>query len=196
MRTAHGSRLTVTGASYAEALAASQRWAASTGGLEIAAFDQVETILGAAGLAVELDGQFGDGQPGSGQLAGPHGDDERSGDRGSGGGFTVLAAVGGGGLLAGIAAWFAARAEVHVVGVEPHSAPTLSRALAAGRPVDAPVGGVAVDSLAPRRVGEHTFAVLHRHLHGVVLVGDDDIRHAQRILWERLRLVAEPGGSP
>lgn len=80
------------------------------------------------------------------------------------------------------------------MGAEPEEAPTLTRALAAGRPVDAPTGGVAVDSLAPRRVGEHTFQIISRYVDRVVLVTDDQIRLAQEMLWDRLRLVAEPGG--
>ena len=81
-----------------------------------------------------------------------------------------------------------------MVGVEPTGAPTLTRALAAGHPVDTEVGSVAIDSLAPRRVGEQTFAVIREHARGALLVTDDDIRAAQRLLWDRLRLVAEPGG--
>jgi len=104
----------------------------------------------------------------------------------------VLASVGGGGLLGGIAAWYAGR--TRVVGVEPEGAPTLTKALRAGRPVDAEVGSIAVDSLAPRRIGELTFAILSRYADQVVLVDDDAIRRAQHLLWERMRLVAEPGG--
>jgi len=104
----------------------------------------------------------------------------------------VLAGVGGGGLLAGICAAYDGR--VRVVGAEPEDAPTLTRAIEAGRPVDAPVGSVAVDSLAPRRVGELTFSVISRHADRVVLVRDDEILAAQRLLWDRLRVVAEPGG--
>jgi threonine dehydratase len=105
----------------------------------------------------------------------------------------VLASVGGGGLIAGIAAWYGKR--IKVVGVEPEKSPTMSKALAAGRPVDAEVGGIAADSLAPRRVGEQVFPIAQGFIHSVVLVSDDDIRDAQRALWETLRIVAEPGGA-
>jgi threonine dehydratase len=81
-----------------------------------------------------------------------------------------------------------------VTGVEPEGAPTLTQALRAGHPADAEVGSVAVDSLAPRRVGELTFAVLAHHGSGAVLVSDDAITATQELLWERLRVVAEPGG--
>ena len=107
----------------------------------------------------------------------------------------MLASVGGGGLLAGIcAAYQHCRDRPAIVGVEPRGAPTLTRALAAGQPVDAEVGSVAIDSLAPRRVGEHTFAVISAVVRQVVLVSDEDIGRAQELLWDRLRLVAEPGG--
>jgi threonine dehydratase len=114
----------VGGERYAEALAASEAWAAKTGALPVHAFDQRETLLGQGTLGLELEAQAPDLD-------------------------TVLVAVGGGGLIGGIAAWY--RGRVRVVGVEPALAPTLSEALKAGRPVDAPAGGIAADSLAPRR---------------------------------------------
>jgi cysteine synthase len=107
--------------------------------------------------------------------------------------YTLLVAVGGGGLIGGIAAWYAGK--VRVVGVEPELSPTLSKALAAGRPVDAEAGGIAADSLAPRRVGEHVFPLATRHVERVVLVSDQQIRDAQEALWRILRIVAEPGGA-
>ena len=105
----------------------------------------------------------------------------------------VLAAVGGGGLIGGIAAWFGDR--VRIVGVEPELAPTLTRALEAGKPVDAPAGGIAADSLAPRRVGERVFPIAQRYVKQVVLVSDDSIAQAQQALWSTLRVAAEPGGA-
>ena len=162
----YGADLVVGGATYAEALAASEEWAASSGALPVPAFDQIETILGAGSLGAEL---------------------RRQAPAVS----TVLASVGGGGLLAGISAAYAGRARV--IGVEPTGAPTLTGALRA-RPVDAEAGSVAIDSLAPRRVGQHTFAVIREFVRQVVLVSDEDIVRAQELLWDRLRLVAEPGG--
>jgi threonine dehydratase len=163
----YGAELVVAGDSYSEALAASQEWIADSGALPIHAYDQAETMLGAGTLGLELAGQAPDAA-------------------------CVLAGVGGGGLLGGLAAWYAGR--TRVVGIEPEGAPTLTEALRAGRPVDAEVGSIAVDSLAPRRVGELTFAILSRYADQVVLVDDDAIRRAQHLLWERMRLVAEPGG--
>jgi threonine dehydratase len=102
-------------------------------------------------------------------------------------------AVGGGGLIGGSAAWYAGR--VKLVGVEPDQAPTLFRALEAGRPVDAEAGGVAADSLAPRRVGSQMFPLAQQYVSGVLLVTDDAIRAAQAALWSTLRVVVEPGGA-
>jgi threonine dehydratase len=173
----YGADLVIEGATYSDALAVSQEWIAASGALPVHAYDQPETILGAGTTGLELRRQA----PAA---------------------TTVLAAVGGGGLLSGIATAFmtgedsgsSTRAGLRVVGAEPEGAPTMTAALAAGRPVDAATGSVAVDSLAPRQVGEHTFAVVSRHVHSVVLVSDEAILSAQRLLWERLRLVAEPGG--
>lgn len=164
----YGANLVISGESYADALQASRAWSADRDVLSIHAFDQVETILGQGTLGLELEDQM------------PEVD-------------TVLAAVGGGGLIAGIAAWFGRRARV--IGVEPVTAPTLTRALDAGRPVDAEAGGIAADSLAPRRVGENVFRVVQPVIDRVVLVTDDSIRAAQKELWERMRVVAEPGGA-
>ena len=163
----YGADLTVGGEGYADALAAAEAWSASSGALPVHAFDQAETLLGQGTLALEFEQQA------------PALD-------------TLLVAVGGGGLIGGIAAWYAGR--VRVVGVEPEAAPTLTRALATGRPVDAEAGGIAADSLAPRRVGELVFPIARRHVERVVLVTDDAIVSAQNALWQALRVVAEPGG--
>jgi threonine dehydratase len=164
---AYGADLVITGSTYADAFGASEDWAAASGARQVHAFDHPHTMLGAGTLALELQQQT------------PAVD-------------VVLAGVGGGGLLAGIAGAYAGTSQI--IGAEPDTAPTLTRALLAGRPVDAPAGGIAVDSLAPRRVGEATFAVLSGHGAQTVLVSDEDIRHAQRLLWDTLRLVIEPGG--
>lgn len=164
----YGATLVVAGELYADALAASEVWAAESGALPIHAFDQVETLLGQGTLGFELEQQA------------PQLD-------------TVLVAVGGGGLIGGIAAWYGGR--VRLVGVEPEAAPTLFRALEAGRPVDAEAGGIAADSLAPRRVGGLMFPIAREHVRRVVLVTDNAIRQAQAALWETARIVAEPGGA-
>jgi threonine dehydratase len=164
----YGADLAVGGELYADALAASEAWVAQSGALAVHAFDQAETLLGQGGIALELTEQAPDLD-------------------------TLLAPVGGGGLIGGIAAWYAGR--VKVVGVEPEASPTLERALAAGRPVDAEAGGIAADSLAPRRVGTLMFPIAQRHVARVVLVTDEAIRQAQKALWAAVRVVAEPGGA-
>ena len=162
----YGADLVVAGTTYSDALALSERWAADSGAMPVHAFDQVETMLGAGTLALELIRQA----PGAG---------------------TVLAGIGGGGLLSGIAGAYAGRARI--VGAEPDGAPTMTEALKAGRPVDAVTGSVAVDSLAPRQVGALTFSMISHHADRVVLVSDEAIVRAQQLLWDRLRVVTEPG---
>jgi threonine dehydratase len=164
----YGADLVVTGDRYADALAASEAWVGQSGSLSIHAFDQTETMLGTGTLGCELERQ-------AGALD------------------TVLIAVGGGGLIAGVAAWYQRR--VRVVGVEPEASPTLFRALAAGRPVDAETGGIAADSLSPRRVGELVFPIAQQQVDRVVLVSDAAIVAAQRALWDVIRVVAEPGAA-
>lgn len=165
---AYGAELCVTGDCYADALAASEACAASSGALPVHAFDQRETLLGQGTLALEL----------STQASGIE---------------TVLVSVGGGGLIGGMAAWY--RGSVRLIGVEPCGAPTLTEALRAGGPIDAPAAGIAADSLAPRRVGEAVFPIVQQYVHGVLLVDDADIVRAQQQLWNAARIVAEPGGA-
>jgi threonine dehydratase len=164
----YGADLVVGGDRYADALAASEAWARDSGALPVHAYDQAETLLGQGTLGLELEGQA------------PALD-------------TLLVAVGGGGLIGGVAAWYAGR--VKVIGVEPETAPTLTEALKSGGPVDAPAGGIAADSLAPRRVGALMFPIARAHVARVMLVSDDAIAAAQRQLWDAVRIVAEPGGA-
>ena len=164
-----GADVVVVGDRYADALEASERFRSETHALAIHAYDQIETLLGQATVARELEEQA----PGA---------------------TTVLVAVGGGGLLGGVAAWFAGQ-PTRVLGVEPSGAPTLTEALKAGHPVDAPAGSIAADSLAPRRVGELMFPIAQQHVERVILVEDDDIVRAQDALWESFRLRVEPGGA-
>lgn len=163
----YGAELVVTGERYADALAASEAWARESRAMPVHAYDQRETLLGQGTLGLELSQQA------------PKLD-------------TLLVAVGGGGLIGGIAAWYAGA--LNVIGVEPEGAPTLAAAMEAGRPVDAPTGSIAADSLAPRQVGELMFPIAQAHVSRVVLVTDEAIRQAQQALWKTTRLVAEPGG--
>jgi threonine dehydratase len=183
-----GAELVVTGDRYADALAAAQAWEHSSGAMSVHAFDQPHTLLGQGTLALELAGQAAEldaGGPDTGGLD--------TGGLDTGGLDTVLVPVGGGGLIGGIASWFAG--SVRVIGVEPDGAPTLTRARAEGRPADAPAEGVAADALAPRRVGELVFPITQAYVEDVVLVGDDAILAAQRALWQAARIAAEPAAS-
>ncbi|MBB5694550.1 serine/threonine dehydratase [Muricoccus pecuniae] len=157
------------GATYAEAFAASEARRAETGAASVHAYDQPEVLAGQGTAARELEADL----PGL---------------------THVLVAVGGGGLIGGTAAWFAGTG-TEVVAVEPEGCPTLHTALRAGMPVDAPVGGLAADSLGARRVGSLMFELARREIRESVLVTDEAIRDAQRRLWSACRVVAEPGGA-
>ena len=164
----YGARLVISGDSYADALIASKQWANETAALQIHAYDQLETLLGQATVALEF------------QQQAPYLD-------------TLLVAAGGGGLIGGIAAWYAGG--IRLIGVEPEAAPTLENALRAGRPMDTRTGGIAADSLGSRRVGDLMFPLAQAYVNRVVLVSDDEILEAQRRLWDVLRIAAEPGGA-
>jgi threonine dehydratase len=164
----YGCEVKLVGANYAEALAASEVRAVQTGALMVHAYDQPEVVAGQGTLGREIAEQVPDLD-------------------------TLLVAVGGGGLIGGIAAWFGR--EVRVIGVEPERAPTLHTALKVGAPVDVEVGGIAADSLGARRAGSLAFEVATHFIETVLLVGDEEIRDAQRRLWEDLRMVVEPGGA-
>lgn len=164
-----GAVLHRVGAMYDEARIASEARAAETGALIVHAYDQPEVLAGQGTVALELEQDAPEATH-------------------------VLVATGGGGLIGGIAAWYAGTA-TQVISVEPEACPTLATALREGRPVPCPVGGLAADSLGARQVGAHMFRVARQHVAQAVLVTDDAIRDAQRRLWDALRLVAEPGGA-
>jgi threonine dehydratase len=164
----YGAGVVKVGSAYAEAFAASQERQAETGAMVVHAYDQPEVVAGQGTVGKELEAD-------APELT------------------HVLIAVGGGGLIGGIAAWYGGRAEV--IGVEPETCPTLHAALRADSPVPVEVGGIAADSLGARQVGLLTFDIA-RHLEmQSVLVSDDAIRAAQSWLWDRLRVVVEPGGA-
>jgi threonine dehydratase len=151
-----------------QAFAAAESWAAESGAILVPPFDRVETMLGAGTVGMEMQAQA------------PSLD-------------TILVAAGGGGLIAGVAAWY--QGDVRVIGVEPEASPTMFRAFEAGHPVNSPTGGIAADSLSPQRIGESVYPVARRWVERVVLVTDDAIRSAQAHLWTEARIVAEPGGA-
>jgi threonine dehydratase len=164
----YGADVRVGGARYADALDACNEFIARTGALSVHAYDAPETIAGqgTAGLEWQADAPDLD---------------------------TVLVAVGGGGLIAGIAAWYGRH--VKVVGVEPEGSRCLYASLEAGRPVDVTVESIAADSLGARNTGQLVFDIARANVDHVALVTDDSIVAAQRLLWETLRVAAEPGGA-
>ncbi len=163
-----GAVVTVGGASYADALGASLARQAESGALLMHAYDQREVVIGAGTLAAEVE------------------EDAGVPDR-------VLVSVGGGGLIAGIAAWFGDRCRIDAL--EPELAPTLHRAHEAGRPVDVAVSGIAADSLGARRIGDIAWQVTERHVAGRHLLADAAIRSAQLAMWTQLRLAVEPAAA-
>ena len=163
-----GAHVQVGGAAYADAYAACLQRQADTGALLMHAYDQTEVVAGAGTLAAEVEAQAG--LP------------ER-----------VLVSVGGGGLIAGVAAWFDSRCRVEAL--EPVGSPTLYAARAAGEPVDVAVSGLAADALGARRIGSIAWPISQRHVVAAHLLPDDAIVHAQRLLWSALRLAVEPAAA-
>ncbi len=161
-----GATVVIGGRQYPDALEASRIRAGETGALEVHAYDHELTVAGQGTMGIELEEQVPDLD-------------------------TVIMSVGGGGFAAGTAAWFSGRAKV--VCVEPQGSRALNAALAAGHPVDVEIDSVASDSLGARRIGDVPFRVL-RHTESV-LVTDRAIVDAQGWLWDRMRLVVEPGGA-
>jgi threonine dehydratase len=163
-----GATVNITGKVYGDALAASQKRASETGALVLHAYDQPEILAGQGTVAREFAEQA------------PNLD-------------TVIVAVGGGGLIGGMAAWY--RGATRLIAVEPRTSRALDAALAAGEPVDVDVSGVAADSLGARRIGALMFPLAQRFVALVALVEDAQIVAAQKALWRALRIVAEPGGA-
>lgn len=164
----YGARVTVVGSDYAEALEASAERAAETGAVVVHAYDQPAVVAGQGTMALEI---FEDA---------PELD-------------TVLIAAGGAGLIGGAAAFY--RGDVRLVCVEPRRSRSLAAALEAGKPVSVPVGGIAMDSLGARLVGDIPFELARRFVTDTVPVEDEDIREAQRLAWDAMRQVLEPGGA-
>src|SRR3954447_1040078 len=164
----YGADVRVGGARYADALDACNAFIATSGALSVHAYDAAETIAGQGGVGLEWE------------------EDAPELD-------TVLVAVGGGGLIAGIAAWYGRR--VKVIGVEPEGSRCLHASLEAGRPVDVTVESIAADSLGARNTGQLVYDIARQNVDHVALVPDDAIVAAQHLLWDKLRITAEPGGA-
>lgn len=163
-----GAEVVQTGAWYADALAACQEHVATTGALMPHAYDDLEVIAGAGTLGAEIAEQA------------PEVD-------------TVLVAVGGGGLISGVATWFGG--DVRVVGVESEHTPTITRALAANGPTDVEVSGIVADSLGAGRLGARCWLAVREHVASAVTVPDAAIRAAQTRLWDEVRIATEPAGA-
>lgn len=165
---ATGASVVQTGSDYAESLAAMKSRQAETGAIDIHAYDQPSVLAGQGTLTAEIETQ-------------------------SSSWSKLLIAIGGGGLIGGAMAWL--NGDRPIIGVEPALAPTMTKALALGAPVDISVGGVAADSLGARRIGELSFDLARTTGLKTVLVSDDDILQAQRWLFRSCKIVAEPGGA-
>ena len=163
-----GAHVVVTGAGYADALQACLARQQVTGALLTHAYDQPEVLAGAGTLALEIEQQGG--VPDS-----------------------VLVSVGGGGLIGGIASWFAQRSRI--VALEPEQAPTLFKAREAGQPVDVTVNGIAADSLGAKRIGHLAWEATQAHVRDALLLTDESIRTAQLYLWKTLKLAVEPAAA-
>jgi threonine dehydratase len=170
---AYGAEAIIGGSSYAEAQERCDAYVVESGALSIHPYDAPETVAGAATVALEWEEDLR-------RLALPALD-------------TVLVAVGGGGLISGVAAWFAGR--IKIVGVEPEGSRALYAGLEAGAPVDVPVKSIAADSLGAKRVGGLNFDICRRLVGEVALVPDEAIVEAQRRLWTEVSIIAEPGGA-
>jgi threonine dehydratase len=164
----YGAEVRQTGTEYAEANEAAIDYATTRGALFCHAYDQPEIAAGAGTLAEEIL------------------EDEPAIN-------TIVVAVGGGGLYAGVAA--AAEGRARIVAVEPSAIPTLHAALEAGHPVDVAVSGVTADSLGARRIGDIAFDIASRTLPASVLVDEDAIIAARYQLWRDYRIAAEYGAA-
>ncbi|WP_342360168.1 threonine/serine dehydratase [Terrarubrum flagellatum] len=163
-----GAEVVIGGARYYDALDSCLAYVAESGAMQVSAFDSIETMSGQGTVALEWEEQGGKPD-------------------------TVLIAVGGGGLISGVASWWGKR--VKVVGVEPEGSRALHAALAAGEHVDVEVNSVAADSLGAKTVGPLVYEVCAPVVDHVALVSDDAIVEAQRVLWRDFRIASEPGGA-
>ena len=164
----YGATIVQQGARYQEALDLCQAYVDQSGAMDIHAYNTEKTIIGQGTVGLEFEEQCPDLD-------------------------TVLVAVGGGGLIAGIASWY--HAKIKVVGVEPRTCNALHAAMAAGTPTLIKPSGLAADSLGASSAGTMMFPIAQKHVAEVVLIEDDDITSAQRFLWKQAQIVSEPGGA-
>lgn len=153
---------------YADALIASEEFTTAQGGMFAHAYDQIDVVAGQGTCGLEMSRQAPDAD-------------------------AVMVAVGGGGLIAGIASWY--RGDTRVIGVETEGTPTLYEARRQGGPVDVDVGGIAVSSLGSRRLGSIAWEATAQFVDRALLVDDRSTAEAQRWLWRHCRLAVEPGAA-
>jgi threonine dehydratase len=164
----YGATIVQEGVNYQECLGLCEAYAQQSGAMDIHAYNTEVTLNGPGTLALELEEQA------------PELD-------------TVLVAVGGGGLIGGMASWY--QSSVKIIGVEPATCNALHAALSAGAPLAIKPSGLAADSLGASSAGTLMFPIAQRHVDRVILISDDDIRNAQRFLWAASQIVTEPGGA-
>lgn len=165
-----GAEVVVKGERYADALALCEAHQSDSGAIGLHAYDGFHTICGQGTLGKELEEQWGDDLPDS-----------------------LIVAVGGGGLISGLASWFGKR--IKIIAVEPEQSCALHQAIDKDEPVDVEVGGVAADSLGAKRIGATGFEILQSKLHESVVVTDEAILRAQATLWHDYHLATEAGGA-
>lgn len=163
----HGADTRVIPGYYHHALAECEEFAETTGAFMAHAYDQPEVVAGQGTAALEIAEQLEDPD-------------------------TILVAVGGGGLIAGIASW--CRDDMAVVSTEPKRCASFNAARASGGPVKVEVGGVAASSLGAESIGEHAWYA-SKWVDDSVLMDDDEIVEAQRWLWENVKLAVEPSAA-
>ena len=164
----YGADVVQEGANYAEALALCDAHIAETGAVSVHAYNAEPTLAGQGTLGLELEQQVADLD-------------------------TVLIAVGGGGLIGGVAAWYQHR--TRIVSVEPDTCTALHSACTVGKPVKVEISGVAADSLGASVIGDMAFEIARSHVNDCLLVSNDDIEGAQAWLWQTHRIMTEPGGA-
>lgn len=162
-----GASTEIIGVDFTQTVAAAQAYADRTGALTVHAYDQPETVAGQGTLGVEIERQLPDLD-------------------------VLLIAVGGGGLIAGIMAWFENR--VKIVAVESEGTTTLAAALEGGPDAEISASGIAASALGAQRIGAIAYDFARLFLHRSVVVSDEAIVDAQRRLWAAARVLAEPGG--
>ncbi len=164
----YGAEVIQEGENYAEALALCEAHIAKTGAVSVHAYNAEPTLAGQGTLGLELEDQCPDLD-------------------------TVLVAVGGGGLIGGVSAWYGKRASI--ISVEPETCTALYAARAAGKPVRVDVTGIAADSLGASEIGAMAFEIAEAHVNDCLLVPDDEIDRARMWLWNNHRIITEPGGA-